>query len=649
MSFPGPKKRTRGGLDTSLIIDTPRARKARREGSAEVVGHGGLSSGASAANVRARTQEEFENVRQQGQHLYDKLMAAVDPHECEIKDKLDTHGYVCLNDVRNDIQQIFVNAQRFNAKGSGIFLDAKVLKKSLKDAYSVLIGEAPPPDEDDIPVGPPSPHVPVATYQPSSSTPYPSHPPSDLSADITMSTPPTILREGEVPGTQFAKSGPTLKPWLTKKLAEIMMVADTDGRQLVEFFRTLPDRKLYPDYYSVINTPLAFDTIASRVTKRHYQDISSFAADVNLMYDSRPSPAAARFADLSPVPWLRFDNAMFYNEESSQIWRDAALLKAKFAELMKEPAPVFNAPRKYNMGKRRTDSERGSSAAPEDGYGSEYGSEFGETSRVGSEAPGTGYELPPKLEDRADPYALLTGLPAASPSLTPAVASPVVPSTGLTPLSNTIDLPVLPSIAKSGDANPLVSFASLSAFSPGSSPAALHALASPSTANGASSSRPPTSRSASQDVLHPRLVAKLPAIGEVPLVASFHVAHAPSTSPPLTLDNTQIRQHSFSVASSTTTLTFSPVFLGGSSSSAKGKEKDVATGNGLADALSAPPNISIRAKPASLPFAAVLSEDGEMQYILEPRNGLSVVEFVVSPTNARDGEGSEVYRCFVTK
>lgn len=135
----------------------------------------------------------------------------------------DAVEYACLKDVRDDISQIFVNAFRYNAKNSQVWLDAKRLRvrplsfaffplpsnspspvqKCLKDHYSVMTGEAPPPDEDDLPVT------------------------SDPHGDISVGgSDGILLREGDIPGTKFAKRGATLKPWLTKKLAETMRAAD---------------------------------------------------------------------------------------------------------------------------------------------------------------------------------------------------------------------------------------------------------------------------------------------------------------------------------------------------------------------------------------------------------------------------------------
>jgi hypothetical protein len=189
-----------------------------------------------------------------------------------------------LKDVKDDIGQIFVNAFRYNAKNSQVWLDAKrlrvrsnlrvlpfpshlltvfsslpspTLQKSLKDTYAVMTGEAPPPDEDDIP---------VTSGGPNSE------------GDIAVGGDGVLLREGEIPGTKFAKRGATLKPWLTKKLAETTRAVDArcvvllsplplrfplltflsrrSGHSLIEYFRTLPDKRIYADYYRVITNPI---------------------------------------------------------------------------------------------------------------------------------------------------------------------------------------------------------------------------------------------------------------------------------------------------------------------------------------------------------------------------------------------------------
>ena len=49
----------------------------------------------------------------------------------EIRQKLDKAEYSTISEVRTDFNQIFVNAKRYNAPGSAIFLNAKHLHVSL--------------------------------------------------------------------------------------------------------------------------------------------------------------------------------------------------------------------------------------------------------------------------------------------------------------------------------------------------------------------------------------------------------------------------------------------------------------------------------------------------------------------------------------
>lgn len=146
----------------------------------------------------------------------------------EIRQKIDKAGYQSLAEVLADFNQCFVNAKRYNAPGSAIFLNAKYLhvsapspasaanatrrtlsdsvrpQKLVKTTYGVLTGDVGVPEEDEAPEAPMSP-VPMAvpTLQPK-----PQH------AAVPL------------PGTTFAKRGPTLKPWLTKKLLETMELKD---------------------------------------------------------------------------------------------------------------------------------------------------------------------------------------------------------------------------------------------------------------------------------------------------------------------------------------------------------------------------------------------------------------------------------------
>ncbi|GAA5821238.1 hypothetical protein JCM11251_004525 [Rhodosporidiobolus azoricus] len=592
----GGKRRKRSQVDTSLIIEEPRKRK-RREGSTDPAGGPSLL----APHARARAPEEFEEVRQRGTILYDKLVAQTDPYDSsrplwyafadlpsaeefpdyyekikkpmsfnQIKERLDNLAYVCLLDVKTDLNQIFVNAKRYNAPKSAVFMDAKRLHKTLKETYAILTGEAPPPEDDDN------------DGMPTSAAP--------ASDDIQALDGP-------------ARRAAVLKPWLSKKLNELMQLKDEDGRERSGFFLVLPDKHNYPDYYDVIANPLAFDVISSRINKRAYSTVEKFVEDVNTI----------------------FSNAFEYNEDTSLVCHDAAALRTYFAQIMQEPPPIEASARRPAAPKR---SQRSSSALPvgeeddfeaDDSYHSPYGA-------------------------------------------SPAAGSPAMVSNGYTPTTTTIGLPSLAAIPEAGAlaANPLAALASLAGS------AALNG------APGASALgvRPLASRVASDGVVYPRTVVKLPSVGEVSLVTSFDLTfHSSSSSSPETslpsishLDTSTIRQHSVALPVSIERITFTPIFRSSANFLPNGKGKGTASSaaNGVLDAE---PTVTTRIRPSSVSVQEIVvpSSSGETvsttkrAFALAPGRGLNVVEFVVKPAHADlsvsgDGAvGEEVYRVFLTK
>lgn len=76
-------------------------------------------------------------------------------------------------------------------------------------------------------------------------------------------------------------------------------------RSLIDAFLDLPDRESYPDYYGVIPLPRCINTVSQNLAKDEYDN------------------CLATFDDLSLV----FLNALYYNEEDSQIAMDAEKLK----------------------------------------------------------------------------------------------------------------------------------------------------------------------------------------------------------------------------------------------------------------------------------------------------------------------------------
>ena len=76
---------------------------------------------------------------------------------------------------------------------------------------------------------------------------------------------------------------------------------DTDGHPLTGIFEQLPSKKLYPDYYVIIQNPMALETILRKCKRGEYKNLSEVKEDMQTM----------------------FNNARFYNEEGSWVYNDA--------------------------------------------------------------------------------------------------------------------------------------------------------------------------------------------------------------------------------------------------------------------------------------------------------------------------------------
>jgi len=74
-----------------------------------------------------------------------------------------------------------------------------------------------------------------------------------------------------------------------------------DGRRRCELFLEIPSKKLYPDYYVLIEKPIALDIINTRIHSTYYDTVQDFINDFRLM----------------------FGNARKYNQEGSWVYIDS--------------------------------------------------------------------------------------------------------------------------------------------------------------------------------------------------------------------------------------------------------------------------------------------------------------------------------------
>ncbi|KAJ1965214.1 hypothetical protein IWQ62_002722 [Dispira parvispora] len=98
-------------------------------------------------------------------------------------------------------------------------------------------------------------------------------------------------------------------PVMLQIIEKIQSKTDDDGRQVAEMFLELPSATEYPEYYEVIDHPVALDTITRKVANT-YQSFAEFQQDCRQM----------------------FSNAKFFNEQGSQVYEDAETLEAVFEQ-----------------------------------------------------------------------------------------------------------------------------------------------------------------------------------------------------------------------------------------------------------------------------------------------------------------------------
>jgi len=130
-----------------------------------------------------------------------------------------------------------------------------------------------------------------------------------------MSPPPPVV------GAEFAMTKENTAKCLG--IVERMLQVETeDGTDLLaKHFVTLPSRKVLPQYYRVIHAPIDIGSIRQalkRTKNRNYSLVQDFISDVELM----------------------FTNAKTYNHDTSDIYKNAGLLRKWFGEAVKAEFPV---------------------------------------------------------------------------------------------------------------------------------------------------------------------------------------------------------------------------------------------------------------------------------------------------------------------
>ncbi|GAA5839237.1 hypothetical protein JCM3766R1_003151 [Sporobolomyces carnicolor] len=724
------KRRRMSIVDESNILSDPHRKRKRAAvmdptytphdesgvGSPSAAGGGGGGAGAGgpstmtmSAAVPARSPEEFEQVKQMATILYDKLMAQRDPnnydrflHEhfvelpdpnlipgyydkikkpvclSQIKQRLETLAYGSLLEAKTDMNQIFVNAKRFNAPGSPLFMDAKKLHKNLRANYAYLIGEAPPPEEDE----PPRRHRRGSSSVPAGGAGGGGDDGDYVDSGGNAST-----------GGNNQKRGPTLKPWLLKKYDQLVRKTDPNGRVYADVFKALPDKRAWPEYYQYITHPISLDNILAKANARKYRSVQEFNTDVE----------------------TSFNNAMFFNEEGSQIWNDAKTMLDHFGEIMQEVPPKFAPPRKYNTARRRAELEHAQAERlargeygdartnqQDEGEGGADGADAsqdeGDSDDAEEESDNGGGDYPVGFDvnvldatmgSSAIPVPGLIGghgfpNPLYPTGIAPA-AQPAIPGLVIDDVSaQSINLVAAQHLlqqqqqqlqqAPPETASSLEALTSLANLASSLSPQRAPALNLPSVPLASAMQAQPqllqhrvaSSMSAGARIgsatdgpFSPKPLAKVPSPDEIPLVTSFAVMTSTptaETSALYSLANAQARQHALSVSPATNKVEFTlsirreRLDIGVLSSAAANGGASPQGEEGQAVPVEI--EISSRRAEAFSPVVAAATggqsgSDRSTRFAFVPKRGLNVAEFNVKPSHG--GGPDEVYRIFISK
>lgn len=198
----------------------------------------------------------------------------------DIKQKIDDGLYNSLDDIRQDFDLCFSNAKKYNQKNSRIWLDAKFMLKFVNKEYTKMTGKKVKKNSD-----------------------------GDDDEDK-----PADGGDGEKKSKQ-----PNLTRLLKARLQKVVDKADEEThRVLSNVFMEMPSKKDYPMYYKQIKRPMCIETIFKHLKRKEYQTSLEFATDVEVV----------------------FSNALEFNQDHSQIWEDAIILRDYFRQLMADlPEP----------------------------------------------------------------------------------------------------------------------------------------------------------------------------------------------------------------------------------------------------------------------------------------------------------------------
>lgn len=259
-----------------------------------------------------------------------------------IKQKINTRTYQSFTEYVRDFALIPYNAQVFNRPDSGAFQDSLVVKEQLEKQLQLLVGQglitkeiATLPDLGEIPTYEDEPLAEDAEVEEEEDSDDEGEEDEDEEEPDLDEDGRPKKRRGRPPGRKSnakreageddgtgAGTGKRSRgrppKLLTPMEARILAVLkgirkpkNGNGQLIIKTFDRLPDKAAMPEYYAEVKNPIAYDVLKRKVKRKKYPSLEAFMADVNLM----------------------FNNAKEYNQDDSQIHKDAVTLQVEAGKL----------------------------------------------------------------------------------------------------------------------------------------------------------------------------------------------------------------------------------------------------------------------------------------------------------------------------
>ncbi|XP_026322963.1 protein polybromo-1 isoform X2 [Hyposmocoma kahamanoa] len=215
----------------------------------------------------------------------------------QIKNKIRRGSYGTLSEVAGDMNIMFENAKQYNVPSSLLYKHAVKLQRLMQQRVQELLDIQQSSSSDDESLS-------SVKNQAQANTPRPRGRPRINPAPMSATPISSPLPKSNLP----------LKKKLHYIARQLVEFTCSDGRQPMLLFMEKPSKKLYPDYYTVIDRPIDMITIEANIKNDRYNSMEEMVSDFRLM----------------------FSNCRQFNEEGSMIYEDANLLERIMNEKLKE-------------------------------------------------------------------------------------------------------------------------------------------------------------------------------------------------------------------------------------------------------------------------------------------------------------------------